>query len=150
MLWTETDRSDIGRLHRNSLRFNIDEAEVHTFVNRIKEQAKTISTLTAELTQQRSEASQAQQKHVKWQKELRDKVSGFREERRNWQTEATSLRTDLQETQALVTQQREELAGVKNERFVLQSRMLEATPMLRHLDDYKARIEQLTESQLLW
>jgi len=132
------------------MRFNIDEAEIHTFVNRIKEQAKTISTLTAELSQQRSEASQAQQKHVKWQKELRDKVSGFREERRNWQTEATSLRTDLQESQALVRRQGEELAGVKNERFVLQSQMLEATPMLRHLDDYKARIKQLTDAQLLW
>jgi multidrug resistance efflux pump len=132
------------------MRFNIDEAELHTFVNRIKEQSKTIQTLTADLSQQRTDASQAQQKHVKWQKELRDKVSGFREERRNWQAEATGLRADLQEVQAFASQQGEELAGVKNERFVLHSQMLEATPQLRHLEDYKARIKQLTDSQLLW
>lgn len=114
MRWKVAD-IDIGRLHRNTLRFNSDEAEIHTFVNKLKEQTHTIKTLTLELSQQRDHASAAQQKHVKWQEQLRDKVSGFREERRKWTTDATSMRTELAETQATVQKQREELATVKNE-----------------------------------
>lgn len=106
---------DIGRLHRNSLRFNSDEAEIHTFVNRVKEQTKTIADLTAELSHQRAESSQAQAKHVKWQEQLRDKVSSFREERRQWQTEGTALKTDIAELKSTVQKQRDELAAVKNE-----------------------------------
>lgn len=140
----------IGRLHRNSLRFNSDEAEIHNFVNRLKEQSKTIQTLTHDLTTQRAEATQAQQKHVKWQEQLRDKVSGFREERRNWMTEATQLRTELSEAQAAVRRLRDELATVKNERFTLQAQQLEMMPKIRHLEDYETRMKQLTDAQLLW
>jgi hypothetical protein len=140
----------IGRLHRNSLRFNSDEAEIHNFVNRLKEQAKTIATLTHDLTTQRSEATQAQQKHVKWQEQLRDKVSGFREERRNWMTEATALRTELAEAQVAAKEMRDELGTVKNERFNLQAQLLEMAPKVRHIEDYETRMKQLTDAQLLW
>ncbi|BEI81141.1 hypothetical protein CcaverHIS002_0203010 [Cutaneotrichosporon cavernicola] len=140
----------IGRLHRNSLRFNSDEAEIHNFVNRLKEQSKTIATLTHDLTTQRSESTQAQQKHVKWQEQLRDKVAGFREERRNWMTEATRLRTELAEGQAAAREMRDELGMVKNERFNLQAQLLELGPKVRHIEDYETRVKQLTDAQLLW
>lgn len=119
-------------------------------MNRIKEQTKTISTLTAQMSQHRADASQAQQKHVKWQEQLRDKVSGFREERRNWQTEASQLRSDLSEAQATIQRMRDELALVKNERFLLQSQLLESEPKIRHIEDVETRVKQLTDSQLLW
>lgn len=142
--------ADIGRLHKNSLRFNTDEAEIHTFLNKIKELTKTITTMTAELSQQRTEATQAQQKHVKWQEQLRDKVSGFREERRAWQTEATKIRSELSEANAMAKRLRDELAEARNKRFVLENQLLEVTPKVRHIADYETRIKQLTETQMLW
>ncbi|ORY23032.1 hypothetical protein BCR39DRAFT_562083, partial [Naematelia encephala] len=87
----------IGRLHTLSQRFNSDEAEIHSFVNRIKEQDKIIDGLTADLSQQRLEATQAQQKHLKWQEQLREKLASFREERRTSLDSLAQLRSDLGE-----------------------------------------------------
>nr|XP_019042254.1 hypothetical protein I302_08855 [Kwoniella bestiolae CBS 10118]OCF21184.1 hypothetical protein I302_08855 [Kwoniella bestiolae CBS 10118] len=140
----------IGRLHKTSLRLNNDEAEIHSFVNRLKAQTTQIAELTAQLSQTRTEASQAQQKHVKWQGQLREKVASFREEKATWQTEAARIRAELSEAHATVKSQREELAEVKNERFKLQNRLTEAEPKIRHISDYETRMKQLTESQRLW
>ncbi|KAL7424081.1 hypothetical protein Q5752_001666 [Cryptotrichosporon argae] len=140
----------IGRLHRNSLRFNSDEAEIHTFANRLKEQQKTISTLNAELSRQRADASQAQQKHTKWQRELREKNDRFKEDRKQWQANAEEVRGELAAARATVQRQMDELAVVKNERFQLQNQLLEVTPKVQHIEDYEVRIKQLTEMQLLW
>ncbi|WVR05217.1 hypothetical protein IAU60_002229 [Kwoniella sp. DSM 27419] len=71
--------------------------------------------LHPQLSQARTDASQAQQKHVKWQGQLRDKVASFREEKATWQTEAARIRGQLSEAHATVQAQREELAEVKNE-----------------------------------
>lgn len=81
----------------------------------MKEQKAVIESLTAELAQQRREASQAQQKHNKWQEQLREKLAGFREEKRLWQSEASVIRTDLSDAQAFTQRQKEELTRVKNE-----------------------------------
>ncbi|WWC61090.1 uncharacterized protein I303_103668 [Kwoniella dejecticola CBS 10117] len=140
----------IGRLHRTSLRLNNDEAEIHSFVNRLKAQTSQIAELTSQLSQARTDASQAQQKHVKWQGQLREKVASFREEKATWQTEAARIRAELSDAHATVKAQREELAEVKNERFKLQNRLTEAEPKIRHLSDYETRMKQLTESQRLW
>jgi hypothetical protein len=43
------------------------------------------------------EMTQAKDKHTKWQEQLRDKLSGFRDEKKNWQSEAMKLRGDLDE-----------------------------------------------------
>ncbi|WVW83055.1 hypothetical protein I302_105072 [Kwoniella bestiolae CBS 10118] len=118
----------IGRLHKTSLRLNNDEAEIHSF----------IAELTAQLSQTRTEASQAQQKHVKWQGQLREKVASFREEKATWQTEAARIRAELSEAHATVKSQREE-------RFKLQNRLTEAEPKIRHISDYETRMKQLTE-----
>nr|XP_018263813.1 uncharacterized protein I303_03686 [Kwoniella dejecticola CBS 10117]OBR85971.1 hypothetical protein I303_03686 [Kwoniella dejecticola CBS 10117] len=142
--------ADIGRLHRTSLRLNNDEAEIHSFVNRLKAQTSQIAELTSQLSQARTDASQAQQKHVKWQGQLREKVASFREEKATWQTEAARIRAELSDAHATVKAQREELAEVKNERFKLQNRLTEAEPKIRHLSDYETRMKQLTESQRLW
>ena len=84
-------------------------------VNRQKEQGKVISTLTAELAQHRAEASQAQQKHVKWQEQLREKLAGYREERKVWQNEAARIRGELAETRLALQRQEDELSTIKNE-----------------------------------
>lgn len=65
--------------------------------NRLKDQRTRIATLTADLHNQRIEMTQAKDKHTKWQEQLRDKLSGFREEKKNWQSEAMKLRGDLDE-----------------------------------------------------
>ncbi|WVF72174.1 hypothetical protein IAT40_006986 [Kwoniella sp. CBS 6097] len=140
----------ISRLHLTSLRLNNDEAEIHSFVNRLKAQTQQIAELTAQLSQARTDASQAQQKHVKWQGQLRDKVASFREEKATWQSEAARIRAELSEAHATVQAQRAELAEVKNERFKLQNQLTEVEPKIRHLSDYEARMKQLTESQRLW
>jgi hypothetical protein len=49
-------------------------------VNRLKDQNKTIDNLTAELAQQRADATQAQSKHVKWQEQLREKLATYIED----------------------------------------------------------------------
>ncbi|WVQ70053.1 uncharacterized protein L199_008277 [Kwoniella botswanensis] len=116
----------IGRLHKTSLRLNNDEAEIHSFAGQIAE-------LTAQLSQTRTEASQAQQKHVKWQGQLREKVASFREEKATWQKEAAHIRAELSEARAM-----------------LQNRLTEAEPKIRHISDYETRMKQLTESQRLW
>lgn len=84
-------------------------------VNGLKDQEKTIAKLHSELTQQRYESTQAQQKHLKWQEQLREKIALFREEKRNWQSEAARIRSELSAAQATVQQQKDELAVVKNE-----------------------------------
>nr|XP_019013554.1 uncharacterized protein I206_01624 [Kwoniella pini CBS 10737]OCF52335.1 hypothetical protein I206_01624 [Kwoniella pini CBS 10737] len=140
----------IGRLHRTSLRLNNDEAEIHSFVNRLKAQTSQIAELTTQLSQARTDASLAQQKHVKWQTQLRDKIANFREEKATWQTEAARIRAELSEARATAAAQHEELAEVKNERFKLQNRLTEADPKIRHIADYEIRMKQLTDSQRLW
>jgi len=87
----------------------------HSKVNRLKEQGKTIDKLNAELTQQRAEAAQAQQKHTNWQNQLRERLSVLREEKKEWQSDTARLRPELNEAQALVQRQKMELASVKNE-----------------------------------
>ncbi|WVQ98752.1 hypothetical protein IAU59_005883 [Kwoniella sp. CBS 9459] len=140
----------ISRLHKTSLRLNNDEAEIHSFVNRLKAQTQQIAELTAQLSQARTDGSQAQQKHVKWQIQLRDKVTAFREEKATWQSEAARIRADLSEANTTVQAQRDELAEVKNERFKLQNQLTEVGPKIRHLSDFEIRMKQLTDSQRLW
>jgi uncharacterized coiled-coil protein SlyX len=84
-------------------------------VNRLKEQSKTIASLSAELASQRATASKALDKHQGWQKQLRDKLTEFRNERASWQIEAAKLRSALVELQMLAERQKDELAVVKNE-----------------------------------
>lgn len=84
-------------------------------VNRLKEQDKTIKSLTAELSTHRTEASAAQQKHVKWQAQLRDKNTQLREERKTVSGEMDKLKGDLMDMEAVVARQKGELAVVKNE-----------------------------------
>jgi multidrug resistance efflux pump len=84
-------------------------------VNRLKDQNKTIDNLTAELAQQRADATQAQSKHVKWQEQLREKLATYREERKTWQTESVRIRAELSESQVALQKQKEDIALVKNE-----------------------------------
>ncbi|RXK39505.1 hypothetical protein M231_03174 [Tremella mesenterica] len=107
--------SHIGRLHKSNLRFTSDEVEVHNFVNHIKEQDKTISTLTEELSHQKMEASMAHQKHTKWQERLRDQVAALRDEKRGWQTQVSQLSSALADVRVVAQKQKEELAVIKNE-----------------------------------
>lgn len=81
----------------------------------MKEQKSEIETLKNDVSRTRRDASQAQQKHSKWQESLRDKLSNNREERRIWQNEAASLRTERSELETTVMRQKAELAQVKNE-----------------------------------
>jgi hypothetical protein len=67
------------------------------------------------LNQQRRDSLQAQQKHTKWQEQLREKLSGFRDEKWHWQNEAASIRTDRSNLETSVLRQQAELAQVKNE-----------------------------------
>jgi len=118
---------ELGRLHKNSMRFSVDEAEVHSFVslplvrntdfqaNRIKEERSARDALQNELAQHRRDAAQAQQKHSKWQESLHQKLTAFREEKLNWQNEAASIRTDRSNLETTVLRQKAELAQVKNE-----------------------------------
>ncbi|KAK8869786.1 hypothetical protein IAR55_000354 [Kwoniella newhampshirensis] len=81
----------------------------------LHQQTKQIGALTLELSQARTDASQAQQRHLKWQGQLREKVGSFREEKATWQSEAARIRGDLSEARAAIRSQQEELAVVKNE-----------------------------------
>lgn len=119
-------------------------------MSRLKDQNKTIDTLTAELAQQRADATQAQNKHVKWQEQLREKLATYREERKTWQNDAARLRGELGEVKTAFEKQKEDLAGVKNERFKLENQLAEVGPKVRHIEDYEARMRQLVESQKLW
>ena len=111
-------------------RLESDEAEVHDLVgvytlrshilitmqvNRLKEQSKTINSLTAELAAQKSEANQNHQKHIKWQEQLRDKLATYREERKVMQAELVDLRSKLSEYDSIIKRQHDELSKVKNE-----------------------------------
>ena len=81
----------------------------------MKEQKSEIEALKQEVLRHRRDAFQAQQKHSKWQESLRDKLTMNREEKRNWQGEAASLRTERSELETTVMRQKAELAQVKNE-----------------------------------
>lgn len=119
-------------------------------MNRLKDQSKTIDSLTKELAQQRADATQAQNKHVKWQEQLRDKLATYREERKNHQVEAAKIKGELSELQLAFGKQKEEMATVRNERFKLQNRIMEFEPKIRHIEDYEVRMKQLTDTQKLW
>ncbi len=116
----------------------------------MKDQSKTIEGLTKELAQQRADATQAQNKHVKWQEQLRDKLANYREERKTWQNEAARIKGELSEVTMALQKQKEEMATVRNERFKLQNKIMELEPKIRHIEDYEVRMKQLTDSQKLW
>jgi chromosome segregation ATPase len=71
--------------------------------------------LTADLSQQRMQASQAKHKHQNWQNQLHDKVATLREDKKDWQSDGARVRSELSEAQANVQRQKDELAIVKNE-----------------------------------
>ncbi len=95
-------------------------------MNRLKEQSKTIASLTADLSQRRTDALQAQTKHTNWQQQLRERVAALREEKKEWQTDTARIRGELTEAQATIQRQQDELAIVKNE-FVLTFALVELT-----------------------
>ncbi|WWD15940.1 hypothetical protein CI109_100364 [Kwoniella shandongensis] len=140
-------KMDSSRLERENELLRL-EAKFTSRVRKqyLHQQSKQIAALTSELSQSRTDASQAQQKHLKWQGQLRDKVASFREEKATWQTEAARIRGELSEARAAIKSQQEELAVVKNE----YNQLTEAEPKIRHISDYEIRIKQLTESQRLW
>ena len=119
-------------------------------MNRLKDQNKTIEGLTKELAQQRADATQAQNKHVKWQEQLREKLATYREERKTWQNEAARIKGDLSEAVMALQKQKDDIATIKNERFKLQNQLMEIEPKIRHIEDYEVRMKQLTDSQKLW
>lgn len=81
----------------------------------MKEQKSEIEILTNKLSKTQHEGSQAQQKHSKWQEQLRGKINTFRDDKWTWQTEAASIRTDRSNLETTVMRQKAELAQVKNE-----------------------------------
>lgn len=92
-----------------------DEAEIHSLANDSKEQKRIIESLQAELETQKAEAAKAKKKHAEWGEGLRTKNERFREEKRLWGREATLIRQEVNDLQAVVRRQSEELSAVKNE-----------------------------------
>ncbi|EJT50732.1 hypothetical protein A1Q1_08138 [Trichosporon asahii var. asahii CBS 2479] len=110
-LLPEEGGDDIERLKEENELLRLEAL----YAERLRKQFVYLTRPRSTLSHQRAESSQAQAKHVKWQEQLRDKVSSFREERRQWQTEGTALKSDIAELKSTVQKQRDELAQVKNE-----------------------------------
>ncbi|EST08538.1 Hamartin [Kalmanozyma brasiliensis GHG001] len=140
----------IGRLHREKVTDTALEAERQNLYHTVRTLRTSNATQSAELERCRAEASATKSRHVQWEADLNNKLKAYREERKAWTTEARQLKAQAEEDAANITSLQRQLEESGAQLFELQTKMEADEPKLARLEQYEAKIAQLTTCLAYW
>jgi uncharacterized coiled-coil DUF342 family protein len=135
--------------------------------NKLRNYRAQVTRLESEIKEQKAQAASAKSKYADWNEELTERLQTFREEKKKWTAEVSSLRSETHEakvchlqssiimegthvSQTLFAAQSELLAEANKEVFHFQTQIKESKHKIDRLRDYEQRIEQHIKMQSLW
>lgn len=140
----------IGRLHREKVTDTALEAERQNLYHTVRTLRTSHAAQSAELERCRAEASATKARHVQWEADLNNKLKAYREERKAWTTEARQLKAQAEEDAATISSLQRQLEESGAQLFELQTKMEADEPKLAKLEQYEAKIAQLTTCLAYW
>ncbi|KAH7914969.1 hypothetical protein BJ138DRAFT_242278 [Hygrophoropsis aurantiaca] len=150
-LWLSRENiQHIGRLHQDRILSKNAEVERQGLYNKLRQYKAQVQSLDRELREHKEQSSSAKNKYADWNTELQKKLREFREEKKSWISEATTLRNAEKESKALFAAQGKLLADAAKEVFELQTQKKENQHKIDRLRDYERQIEQSLRMQKLW
>ena len=138
--------------------------------NRLKEYKHREARLRQELKEEKDQAAVQRIRYTDWNKELQDRITALRAEKKTWTSEAAVMRAAEKEAKVsiwvLITiailafslpraqdtfeAQRKLLAEANHTVFRLQTQIKENAHKVDRLYDYETQIDQLMRLQRLW
>ncbi|CBQ72314.1 conserved hypothetical protein [Sporisorium reilianum SRZ2] len=140
----------IGRLHREKVTDTALEAERQNLYHTVRTLRASNAAQHAELERCRAEAAATKARHVQWEADLNNKLKAYREERKAWTTEARQLKAQAEEDAANIVSLTRQLEESGAQLFELKTKMESDEPRLAKLEQYEAKIAQLTECLAYW
>lgn len=140
----------IGRLHREKVTDTALEAERQNLYHTVRTLRASNAAQHAELERCRAEAAATKARHVQWEADLNNKLKAYREERKAWTTEARQLKAQSEEDTANIASLTRQLEESGAQLFELKTKMESDEPRLAKLEQYEAKIAQLTECLAYW
>ncbi len=140
----------IGRLHREKVTDTALEAERQNLYHTVRTLRTTNAAQHAELERCRAEAASTKARHVQWEADLNNKLRAYREERKAWTSEARELKAQAEEDAAKIATLTRQLEETGAQLFELQTKMEADEPKLAKLEQYEAKIAQLTSCLAYW
>ncbi|PWZ02070.1 hypothetical protein BCV70DRAFT_56611 [Testicularia cyperi] len=140
----------IGRLHRDKVTDTALEAERQNLYHTVRSLRSQIAGLTLNLERQRAEAASTKARHVQWEAELNNKLKAYREERKAWTHEARQLKAQAEENAATISSLTKQLEETGARLFELQTKLEDDEPKLAKIEQYEAKIAQLTTCLTHW
>ncbi|KAI0665193.1 hypothetical protein C8Q70DRAFT_942766 [Cubamyces menziesii] len=150
-LWTARENvKHIGRLYNDRVLSRTEEVERQGLHNKLKEYKHTVIRLRQELEKAKEQALAARTRYTDWNRELQDRISGLRTEKKTWTTEAAAMRAAEKEAKDTFAAQGRLLADANKLVFQLETRIKENAHKVDRLHDYETQIDQLITLQRLW
>ena len=140
----------IGRLHRDKVTDTALEAERQNLYHTVRTLRATNTVQRTELERCRAEAAATKARHVQWEADLNNKLKAYREERKAWTAEARQLKAQAEEDSAHIASLTRQLEESGAQLFELRTKMEADEPKLAKLEQYEAKIAQLTTCLAYW
>ncbi|KAJ6455704.1 hypothetical protein C8R45DRAFT_881137 [Mycena sanguinolenta] len=150
-LWLSRENvKHIGRLYQDRILSRDAEVERQGLYNKLRNYRSQVTRLETELRTHKESASATKERYADWNTELQTKLQDFRDQKKSWINEATTLRTADKEAKALFEAQGTLLANATKDVFALQTQQKESQHKIDRLHDYERQIEQHVKVQRLW
>ncbi|EPQ29418.1 uncharacterized protein PFL1_03173 [Pseudozyma flocculosa PF-1] len=140
----------IGKLHRDRVTDTALEAERQNLYHTVRSLRGQLTAMNTILDRQRSEAATTKNRHVHWEAELNNKLKAYREERKAWTTEARQLKAQAEESAATIAALSRQLEESGAELFELKTRLQSVEPKVARIEQYEAKLSQLTTCLTHW
>lgn len=140
----------IGRLHREKVTDTALEAERQNLYHTVRTLRTSNEAQHAELERCRAEASATKARHVQWEADLNNKLKAYREERKAWTSEARQLKAQAEEDSARIVSLTRQLEQTGAQLFEMHTQLQSDRAKMVKLEQYEAKIAQLTECLAYW
>ncbi|KAN0064568.1 hypothetical protein ACQY0O_002196 [Thecaphora frezii] len=140
----------IGKLHRDRVTDTALEAERQNLYHTVRSLRGQLVSMNTILDRQRNEAATTKSRHVHWEAELNNKLKAYREERKAWTTEARQLKAQAEESAATIAALSRQLEESGSELFELKTRLQSVEPKVARIEQYEAKLAQLTTCLTYW
>ncbi|KAI0748197.1 hypothetical protein C8Q80DRAFT_1219448 [Daedaleopsis nitida] len=150
-LWTARENvKHIGRLYKERVLSRNEELERQGLHNTLREYKHQVTGLRQELKVEKEQAVAQRMRYTDWNKELQERITVLRGEKKTWMSEAAAMRAAEKEARDTFAAQGKLLAEATNAVFSLKTQIKENAPKVDRLHDYEIQIEQLMKLQRLW
>ncbi|EMD38392.1 hypothetical protein CERSUDRAFT_113551 [Gelatoporia subvermispora B] len=150
MWMTRENVKHIGRLYEDRVLSRTAEVERQGLHNKLREYKAEVARLKRELSEHKDQATKTKNNYMDWNRELQDKLSEFRNEKKMWQADAAAKRAADKEAKDTFAAQGKLLAEAVQRVFQLETKIKENAHKVDRLHDYERQIDQLITLQRLW